>query len=81
MYMRRKDFASYCYVIHKLGLKDVYAEIVSIISEIIWGYQLQDRAPSQQLPTMPLVTSYDAVHVACGRQIPRGDSAWTASGQ
>ena len=29
MYMRREDFASYCYVLHKLGLKDVYTEIVS----------------------------------------------------
>lgn len=28
-YLRKNDFEAYCFVVQKLGLKDVYAEIVS----------------------------------------------------
>lgn len=28
MYLRRNNFDSYCYVLHKLGLKDIYTHIV-----------------------------------------------------
>ncbi len=38
-YLRKADFESYSYVIHKLGLKDVYAEIVSA------GSKGMDRTP------------------------------------
>ena len=57
MYMRREDFASYCYVLHKLGLKDVYTEIVS-------GHQSFQKAAqlSQRLSGIRLCTAVTLVY-------------------
>ena len=36
-WLRRYDFPAYCYVIHKLGLKDIYMDAVRCYSYCCWG--------------------------------------------